>query len=144
MKRTLALLLLLSLVSTPALAYAQAAETDKAAVDGKTLAIDNDALKASTIKVAHEIVVEKATSLEVGVAPQVPGRAGAGWRTATGIAMLAGGAAIIWKGVDVYQDEPDRFGRVKNSDAYLAWGVGGGIMAFGFLTLKGGLEGRGF
>jgi len=144
MKRTLALLLLVSLVSTPALAYAQAPEKDKAEVDGKTLAIDNDALTAATIKVAHDIVVAESKTLEAAAAPQVPGRAGPGWRTATGIAMLVGGAAIIWKGADVYDSEPDRFGRVKNADAYLAYGVGATIVGFGAITLMGGLQGRGF
>lgn len=142
MRRSLALLLLVSLMSTPALAYAQAAETDKAEDDGKVVAkLDADRLELAAIEAAREIVAEDSKAL---AAPQVPGRAGPGWRTAAGIAMLVGGAAIIWKGVDIYQDEPDRFGRTKNSDAYLAYGVGGGIMAFGFLTLKGGLEGRGF
>jgi len=144
MKRTLALLLLVSLVSTPALAYGQASETDTAGAETKALKTSGEELKAAAANAARELVVADSKALALGVAPQVPGRAGAGWRTAVGVAMLAGGAAIIWKGADIYQDEPDRFGRTKNSDAYLAWGVGGGIMGFGFLTLKGGLEGRGF
>jgi len=58
--------------------------------------------------------------------------------------MIAGGAGIIWKGVDVWQDEPDRFGRTKNADSFVAWGVGGTIMVFGGMVLKGGLDGRSF
>lgn len=147
MKKILALLLLVSFVSTPSLAYAQASRTQGTETDTDTVevvatpALD---LGAAAVEAARKVVTEDVRPLDARPAQQVPGRAGSGWRTAIGIAMLAGGAAIVWKGADIYQDEPDRFDRTKNSDAYLAWGVGAGIMGFGFLTLKGGLEGRGF
>lgn len=145
MKRTLALLLLVVLVSTPAMAHAQASDTDKARAETAAPTNGDNELKAAAANAGRELVIADSKSRELAVASQdVPGRWGATSRTWIGVAMLAGGAAIIWKGVDIYQDEPDRFGRTKNSDSYLAWGVGGGIMTFGFITLKGGLEGRGF
>lgn len=153
MKKALALVLLVSLVSAPSLAYAQAGQAAQALpaqVDGDTVGTDT-AVEAETIdlaaaaaEAARAVVIEDALASSLAAAQEVPGRAGPGWRTAVGIAMLVGGAGIIWKGVDIYQDEPDRFDRTKNADAYLAYGVGAGIMGFGFITLKGGLEGRGF
>jgi hypothetical protein len=108
--------------------------------------VGNESVKAETLReavveVSREIVAEEASTLEAGAVVQ---RAGSGWRTVIGIAMIAGGAGIIAKGFEVYQDEPDRFERTKNADSYLAWGVGAGILGFGILTLKGGLDGRGF
>jgi hypothetical protein len=146
MKRTLALLLLVSLLATPALAYAQGSNKGRAVVDVDATRVDAESLKAETLKeaivtVSRELVAEESSALEAGAVVQ---RAGSGWRTVIGIAMIAGGAGIIAKGFEVYQDEPDRFERTKNADSYLAWGVGAGILGFGILTLKGGLDGRGF
>ncbi len=135
MKRTLALLLLASLVTTPALAYGQD-EGDKVRVDPKSL-------EEAVVEVARELVAKDSTRLTLATPQTTPGRAGPGWRTAIGIAMMVGGAGIIAKGVEAYEEE-DRFGRVKNADSFVGFGVGGGIMAFGFITLKGGLQGRGF
>ena len=137
MKRTLALLVVASLVTTPALAYGGPDDQDKIAIDAK-------ALGEAVVKAAREVVVTDSTKSTLAITPQTtPGRAGPGWRTAIGIAMIAGGAGIIAKGVTAWEEE-DRFGRVKNADSLLGYGIGGGIMIFGFITLKGGLEGRGF
>ena len=136
MKRILALLLLTSLVATPALAYGPDDDKGKRLVDAKEL-------EAAVLKASRELVVAD-NLLATPTTPQTtPGRAGPGWRTLIGIAMIAGGAGIITKGAVDWEDA-DRFGRVKNADSYLAFGVGGGLMTFGFITLKGGLEGRGF
>ena len=136
MRRTLVLLLLASLVTTPALAYGQD-DTDKIRVDSKSL-------EEAVAKAARELVATDPIRLTFEAPQTTPGRAGSGWRTVVGIAMMVGGAGIIAKGAVDYQDEADRFDRTKNADSYLAFGVGGGIMAFGFITLKGGLQGRGF
>lgn len=152
MKRTLTLLVLISLAATPALAYGQQAVSPHAEnpentatavrlVEGASL-ISAETLAALVATAADE-VVRADTSTLAPAAPQ-DGMWGSGSRIAIGIAMLAGGAAIIWKGVDVWQDEPDRFGRTKNADAFVAWGVGGTIMVFGSMVLKGGLDGRSF
>jgi len=139
MKRTLALLLLVSLLATPALAQVQERDKDGEVVGTKSVRAAT--LKEAIVEVSREIVAEEASTLEAGAVVQ---RAGSGWRTIIGIAMIAGGAGIIAKGFDIQQDGPDRFDRTKDADTYLAWGVGAGILGFGILTLKGGLEGRGF
>ncbi len=139
MKRTLALLLLASLVTTPALAYGQQDDRDKIRVDSK----NSISWEEAVVEATREVVAKDSTRLTLVTPQTTPGRAGSGWRTVIGIAMMVGGAGIIAKGASVYEGA-DRFGRVKNADAYVAYGVGGGIMAFGFITLKGGLQGRGF
>jgi hypothetical protein len=139
MKRTLALLLLVSLLATPALAQVQERDTD--GVVSGTKSVKAETLREAVVEVSREIVAEEASTLEAGAVVQRPG---SGWRTVIGIAMIAGGAGIIAKGFEIKQDGPDRFDRTKDSDAFLAWGVGAGILGFGILTLKGGLAGRGF
>jgi len=139
MKRTLVLLLLVSLLATPALAQVQESERDRMAEGTKT--VKAETLREAVVEVSREIVAEEASTLEAGAVVQ---RAGSGWRTIIGIAMIAGGAGIIAKGFEIKQDGPDRFDRTKDADTFLAWGVGAGILGFGILTLKGGLEGRGF
>lgn len=149
MKRTLTLLVLISLVATPALAYGQQAVSPHAenTVTATRLVETEPLISAETlaalVATAANEVVRADTSNLAPAAPQ-DGMWGSGSRIAIGIAMIAGGAAIIWKGVDVWQDEPDRFDRTKNADAYVAWGVGGTIMVFGGMVLKGGLDGRSF
>ena len=149
MKRTLTLLVLISLVATPALAYGQKAVSPHAenTVTATRLVETEPLISAETlaalVATAANEVVRADTSNLAPAAPQ-DGMWGSGSRIAIGIAMIAGGAAIIWKGVDVWQDEPDRFDRTKNADAYVAWGVGGTIMVFGGMVLKGGLDGRSF
>ena len=145
MKRTLTRLVVASIVASPALAYGQKAVGP---VDDTTLPVDTailisaETLAESIAMAAHEVVSADVPALAL---PQGEGgKLGSGSRIAIGIAMIAGGAGIIWKGFDVYQDEPDRFGRVKNADSYVAWGVGGAIMFFGGLVLRGGLQGQGF
>lgn len=149
MKRTLTLLVLISLVATPALAYGQQAVSPHAenTVTATRLVETEPLISAETlaalVATAANEVVRADTSNLAPAAPQ-DGMWGSGSRIAIGIAMIAGGAAIIWKGVDVWQDEPDRFGRTKNADAYVGWGVGATIMVFGGMVLKGGLDGRSF
>ena len=151
MKRTLTLLVLVSLVASPALAYGQRAVSPDAentvaatrSVDAEFL-ISAETLAALVATAAHEVVTADASTLAPAAPQTGDGMWGPGSRIAIGIAMIAGGAGIIWKGVDVWQDEPDRFGRVKNADAYLGWGVGATIMVFGGMVLKGGLKGQGF
>ena len=149
MKRTLTLLVLISLVATPALAYGQQAVSPHAenTVTATRLVETEPLISAETlaalVATAANEVVRADTSNLAPAAPQ-DGMWGSGSRIAIGIAMIAGGAAIIWKGVDVWQDEPDRFDRTKNADSFVAWGVGGTIMVFGGMVLKGGLDGRSF
>ncbi len=151
MKRTLTLLVLISLVATPALAYGQQAVSPDAEnmVTATRLVETEPLISAETLAALVATAADEVVSADSsGLAPAAPqgadGMWGSGSRIAIGIAMIAGGAAIVWKGTDVWQDEPDRFGRTKNSDAYLAWGVGGTIMAFGGMVLRGGLQGRSF
>lgn len=138
MKRALPLLLLVGLVANPLPASGSVQEAEE------PVAARGSSLDEALTVAAREVALADAAGRELPASGIVQERAGAGWRTVVGIAMIVGGAGIVAKGFNIYQDEPDRFGRTKNADAYVAWGVGGGIITFGFLALKGGLEGRGF
>jgi len=134
MKKVLTLVVVATLLTSPALAYAGPNDPVKPKVD----------LTAAAKLAAKDIVLSDASAapLEEGAPPPQGGVAkGKLW---AGIGMIGLGAALIWKGSDVYQSEPDPFGRKKNADAYLAFGVGSVIAAFGVLTVRGGLAGRGF
>ncbi len=134
MKKILTLVVIATLLTSPALAYAGPNDPEKAKVD----------LTAAANAAAREIVFSDMIKapLEEGAPPQEAGVAkGKLW---AGIGMIALGAGLIWKGTDVYQSEPDPFGRKKNADAYLAIGVGSVITFFGVMTARGGLAGRGF
>lgn len=135
MKRVLTLVVVATLLTSPALAYAGPNDPEKPKVD----------LTAAMKAAAKDIVLSDAgaTALEEGAAPpQQDGVAkGKLW---AGIGLIALGAGLIWKGADLYESDEDPFGRKKNADSFLAMGVGGVFAAFGFLTLRGGLAGRGF
>lgn len=146
MKRTMTLLIVATMVASPALAYAPQAE-QSTADDANPVAaerlVDAEALAEAVVTAARELVLEEMSAKRI--APQGEGgKLGSGSRTAIGIGMLVAGAALIWKASDNYQSEPDRFGRIKNADAYLGYGVGGTIMFFGALVFKGGIAGEGF
>ena len=132
-KRTLTLMVVASLFAGPAMAVGP---------DGP----DKKELTEAAIAAAREIVKEEAKALawRPPVATPLRQDGGGGWKTAAGIALIAAGAGVIAKGVSVYESEPDPFGRTKNTDAYLAYGVGSAFMVFGVLALRGGLAGRGF
>jgi len=146
MKRTMTLLVVATLVASPALAYAQQAEQSTQDTVGAVAAeglVGSEAWTEAIDKVTRDMVLEENAAKRL--APQGEGgKFGPGPRKAIGIAMLIAGAAIIWKASDNYQSEPDRFGRVKNADSFLGYGVGGTVMFFGAFVLKGGLEGKGF
>lgn len=134
MKRVLTLVVVATLLTSPALAYAGPNDPEKPKLD----------LTAATKAAAKDIVLSDAgvLNLEEGAAP--PQGSVAKGKLWAGIGLIALGAGLIWKGSDLYDSNPDPFGRKKNADAFLAMGVGGVFAAFGFLTLRGGLAGRGF
>jgi hypothetical protein len=129
MKKVLALLVVASLAASPAFAYGP----DKP---------DEKSLKEAAAEVVREMVVAESTTIEV--TPPQDSAGISGGRTAVGIGMMIGGAILIWKGSDVWQDEPDRFGRVKNADSYTLYVSGGTFIGMGAYTMWGGLKGRGF
>ena len=134
MKRILTLVVVTTLLTSPALAFAGPNDPVKPKVD----------LTAAAKVAAKDLVLSdaRAASLETSAPPPQGGVAkGKLW---AGIGMIVLGSALIWKGSDVYQSEPDPFGRKKNADAYLAIGVGSVFAAFGVMTTRGGLAGRGF
>lgn len=137
MKKILTMILVASLFASPALAYAGPNgphdDPEKPKKIDFSVAID---------KAAKEVVRndDKAALLATGTAPQEVAK-GKLW---TGIGMVALGVGVIWKGADLYESEPDPFGRQKNADSYLAIGVGSVITMFGALAIRGGLAGRGF
>jgi hypothetical protein len=135
MKKILTLMVVASLLASPALAYAGPNDPDKA----KTK-VD---LTAAAEAAAKEIVAEESAALPLAT-PAPQGTEVAKGKLWTGVAMVALGAGIIYKGVDLYESDPDPFGRKKNADSYLAIGVGSVITMFGALAVRGGLAGRGF
>jgi len=130
MKKVLTLLVAASLVTGPAFAYGPD-EPDK--VD----------LSEAAVEAAREVVAAESVSLELTPPPQ-EGTGISGGKVGLGIGLIALGAGLIWKGNDVWQDEPDRFGRVKNADAYTLYTAAGTFIFFGALSIRGGLKGRGF
>ena len=152
MKRTLTLLVLVSLMASPNFAYGQegvgpegaktAAATRSAdTVDADELLISAETLFESVVTAAREVVSADVAAL---APPQGEGgKLGSGPRIAIGLAMIVGGAAIIWKGFDIYESD-ERFGRTTNGASYMAWGTGATIAFFGGFVLRGGLQGDGF
>jgi len=130
MKRVLTLLVVASLVTSPAFAYGP----DKP---------DKVDLSEAAAEAAREVVAAEFVSLELAPTPQ-EGTGISGPKVGLGIGLIALGLGLIWKGNDVWQDEPDRFGRVKNADSYMLYGAAGTFMFFGALSIRGGLKGRGF
>ena len=130
MKRLLTLLVVASLVTSPAFAY------------GPDKPEKVDLLEAAA-EAAREVVAEDFVSLELTPPPQESSGISGG-KVALGVGLIALGAGLIWKGNDVWQDEPDRFGRVKNADSYMLYSAAGVFMFFGALSIRGGLKGRGF
>lgn len=136
MKKILTLMVVASLLASPALAYAGPNGPDKTETPAKA-----DLLAAAKAAGA-EVVVGNADGTPLATpAPQNGVAKGKLW---VGVAMIAVGAGVIYKGVDLYESEADPFGRKKNADAYLAMGVGSVIAFFGALAVRGGLAGRGF
>lgn len=130
MKRILTLLVVASLVTSPAFAYGP----DKP---------EKVNLSEAAAEAAREVVAKEFMSVELTPPSQVETGVSGG-KVALGIGLVALGAGLIWKGTDVWQDEPDRFGRTKNADAYMLYGAGATFMFFGALSTVGGLKGRGF
>ncbi len=130
MKRILTLLVVASLVTSPAFAYGP----DKP---------DKVDLSEAAVEAAREVVAAEIVSLELAPPPQDESGISAG-KVGLGVGLIALGLGLIWKGNDVYQDEPDRFGRIKNADVYTLYAAGGTFMFFGALSIRGGLKGRGF
>ena len=90
-----------------------------------------------------EVVAAEFVSLELAPPPQEETGISGG-KVGLGIGLIALGAGLMWKGNEVWQDEPDRFGRTKNADAYTLYTAAGTFMFFGALSIRGGLKGRGF
>ncbi|MGD8328861.1 MAG: hypothetical protein PVJ49_05445 [Acidobacteriota bacterium] len=134
MRKILTLMVVTSLLASPALAMAGPNGPDNPEKPAK---ID---LMAAAKAAGKEVAAEGTTPLSTP-APQNGVAKGKLW---VGVAMIALGAGVVWKGADLYDNEPDPFGRKKNADAYLAMGVGSVITLFGVLAVRGGLAGRGF
>jgi len=130
MKRVLTLLVVASLVTSPAFAYGP----DKP---------EKVNLSEAAAEAAREVVAAESVGLELTPPPQESAGVNGG-KVGLGIGLIALGAGLIWKGTDVWQDEPDRFGRTKNADSYMLYGAGATFMFFGALSTIGGMKGRGF
>jgi len=154
MKRTPTLLVLVSLVASPALAYGQqgvSPEDVKTAATRSVDTVDTDELLISAETLAEAVVAAAREVVSADIAKLAPATAqqeafGSGSRIAIGLAMIAGGAAIIWKGTDMYDSENPVFGegRTVNYDSYLAYATGATFAVFGGVVLWGGLQGQGF
>ena len=131
MKRALTFILAFTLVATPALAAGPGSKDDKP-----------DLREAAAVAAAELVAVEAAENRLA--APAQTDAPVAKWRMAAAIGMIALGAGLIYNGVDLYDDQPDPFGRKKNSDAYLSMVVGGCIAAFGVLNIGPAMNGVGF
>ena len=107
MKRALTFILAFTLVATPALA---AGPGDKA---------EKPNLREAAAVAAAELVAVEAAENPLAAPAQTDAPV-AKWRMAAAIGMIALGAGLIYNGVDLYDDNPDPFGRTKNSDAYLS------------------------
>jgi len=68
MKRTLALLLLVSLLATPALAQVQESAKDGVVVGNES--VKAETLREAVVEVSREIVAEEASTLEAGAVVQ--------------------------------------------------------------------------
>jgi len=134
MKKILTMLVVISLLASPALAYAGPDDPEKP----KVAKIDFD---AAVKEAAAEIVFDRNAPITKAAAPQSDVAKGKLW---TSVAVVALGAGLIYKGTDLYDSESDPFGRKKNADAYLAIGVGSVMAVLGVLGIRGGLAGRGF
>jgi len=135
MRKILTLVVAVSLFASPALAFASPAVGPDD--PGKPAKVD---LVAAAKAAGKEIVAEETEALGTS-APQ---NAVAKDKLWVGVALVAVGAGLIYKGVDLHESDPDPFGRTKNADSYLAMGVGSVLAFFGAMGIRGGLAGRGF
>lgn len=138
MRKTPSLLLAILLLATPALANPQlpvgAEERDG---DGMT------SLEQAVAAVSKELAARSAEASVFELRARTDDAATLGvqeaeqpwWKLGAGIGLLSGGAAIVARGFDLKVDEPDRFGRRTDKDAYFAMGVGGAFMAFGAMMV---------
>ena len=131
MKKALTFILAFSLLATPALAAGPGPEGDK------------PNLREAAAVAAAELVAVEAAENPLATPAQTEAPV-AKWRMAAAIGMIAAGAGLIYNGFDLYDDNPDPFGRTKNSDAYLSMVVGGCIAAFGAINIKPAMNGVGF
>ena len=137
MKKILSICLVFVLVAGPALAYGP--EDDKKKPAGKLEL--RAALEESANEAARAVVLEGAES---GTLALQESDGVAGGKLAVGIAMVAVGVGVVANGFALYEGDPDVFGRKKNADAYLSWGIGAIIALFGGFTINGAMQGRGF
>ncbi len=139
MRRILSLLVVVSLMATPALAYGPGPD------DKEKTAVPSVALHDAAVLAARAIVLEEIAGRPIDLEPVVPQDSGmAGGKVAAGVALVALGIGLIFKGTDLHTSEEDPFGRTKNADAFLAMGVGSVFSVFGILLIRGGMAGRGF
>lgn len=137
MKRTLILLLAATLVASPALAAGPGPDDDdKKAI---TLAVAKEAAKDVVLESRSDsLLAERRTEPVLQDGDGI-----ARWKMIVGVGLLAGGAGIIANGAALWEDEPDQFGRTKNIDSYISFGVGGTMAFIGALAVRGALAGRG-
>ena len=64
-----------------------------------------------------------------------------GGKVLVGVLLILGGAAVIVNGADLWDSEGDIFGRKKNDDSYVSYGVGAISAFLGVIVLRGGLRG---
>ena len=136
MKRIITMVLATSLIAAPALAAVPAPsegpEKPAAATTtpGFRLALDD---------AARAIIGEDVAS---GAATPVVLQSGKnGGKVLVGVLLILGGAAVIVNGADLWDSEGDIFGRKKNDDSYVSYGVGAISAFLGVIVLRGGLRG---
>lgn len=133
MKRALTFILAFTLVATPALAAGPGSKDEKP-----------DLREAAAVAAAELVASEAAENPLAEPAQDEMDTPVAKWRMAAAVGMIALGAGLIYNGVDLYDSEPDIFGRKKNSDAYLSMVVGGCIALFGVTNMVAAFDGVGF
>lgn len=138
MTKTLSLLLAMLLLATPAFAYPQlpvgAEERDGDGMTSLEQAVATVS-KELAAESAEESTFESPARTDGGAALAVQEAEQPRWKLAVGLGLLGGGAATLARGFDLKVDEPDRFGRRTDKDAYFAMGVGGTFMAFGAMMV---------
>ncbi|MFQ5743137.1 MAG: hypothetical protein ACE5HV_06055 [Acidobacteriota bacterium] len=134
MKRIMTMALVVSLVAGTALA-----DVPKQVKEPTSLA------EAAAVA-AEKVVADEAPAVEshLTLAPQGQERGVAGWKLAVGIGLAAGAAGLFINAANLRPGATDVFGRQKNADASLSFGVGVAFAISSVFAIRGALKGRSF
>lgn len=124
MKRMLSMLLVTSLVASPAFAM---------------VPDESPSLRAAAAEAAEAYIAEAA---EAGTLPPVQemGSEKNTGKILLGVALIGAGVAAILQGKSIKQEEPDPFGRTKDMDTYSLYGLGTVVGVIGAIIIKNGMS----